>query len=424
MAKVAVVDVKQDLNEAIEAVFAPFGGVGQVLAGRKRAFVKINAIDCRPETYTSPAVLDAVLQVLRKHGVEELNVIENCTQGNFTRMVFAATDLGRVCRRNQAKIIYLDEQPVVEIELADLGEKVRFPRLLVEELGGKEREVFYLNVPRLKAHSMSVVTLGIKNQLGLMDQQDRMKNHNFNLHARLAAIAQIFRPDFTLIDGVKAVFYGHYPPASVVDRCTETLNVLVGGLDMLAVDTVGAKVLGYSVDEVPHLALAREQGWGCGRLEDIEVLGDLSRFTKKYPYHLLPEFPEDVAIIKGSQRCCPEGCELNTKAVLQFLYLDHQGKGGFTILMGKGFDREQLEALRGPVLLAGKCAAEEALPIIQANCSKIYTSAECNDLASTIKALTKLMKVKPLKLVPVSPIRSLGLLALAKLHGSRARVGM
>ena len=420
MAKVAVVDVKQDLIQAVETVFAPFGGVGQVLDGRKRAFVKVNAIDCRPETYTSPAVLDAVLQVLRKHGVEDLNVMENCTQGNFTRMVFAATDLGKVCRRNKAKIIYLDEQPVVEMELAALGEKVRFPRLLAEELG----DAFYLNVPRLKAHSMSVVTLGVKNQLGLMDQRDRMKNHNFNLHARLASIAQIFRPDFTLIDGVKAVFYGHYPPASVVDRCTETLNVLVGGADMLAVDTVGAKILGYSVDEVPHLALAREQGWGCGRLEDIEVIGDLSRFTKKYPYHLLPEFPGDVTIIKGSERCCPEGCELNTKAVLQFLYLDHQGKGGFTILMGKGFDREQLEALRGPVLLAGKCAAQEALPIIQANCNKIYISPECNDLASTIKALTKLMKINPLKLVPISPVRSLGLLALAKLHGSRARVGM
>jgi uncharacterized protein (DUF362 family) len=421
LAKVAVVDGGQDLVQAVEDVFAPFG---QVLAGRKRAFIKVNAIDCRPETYTSPAVLAAVLQVLGKYGVEDLYVMENCTQGNFTRMVFAATDLGKVCRRNKAKIIYLDEQPVVEMELPGLGENARFPRLLVEEFGGEEREAFYLNLPRLKAHSMSVVTLGTKNQLGLMDQQDRMKNHNFNLHARLAAIAQLFRPDFTLIDGLKAVFYGHYPPASVVDRCTENLNVLLGGPDMLAVDTVGAKILGYSVEEVPHLSLAREQGWGCGRLEDIEVIGDLSRFTKKYPYHLLPEFPEDVTIIKGSERCCPEGCELNTKAVLQFLYLDHQGKGGFTILMGKGFDREQLKALRGPVLLAGKCASREALPLVQANCSKIYTSPECNDLASTIKALTKLMKVNPLKLVPVSPLKSLGLLALAKLHGSRARVGM
>ena len=218
MAKVAVVDGGQDLVPAVEDVFAPFGGVGQVLAGRKRAFIKVNAIDCRPETYTSPAVLAAVLQVLGKYGVEDLYVMENCTQGNFTRMVFAATDLGKVCRRNKAKIIYLDEQPVVEMELPGLGENARFPRLLVEEFGGEEREAFYLNLPRLKAHSMSVVTLGTKNQLGLMDQQDRMKNHNFNLHARLAAIAQLFRPDFTLIDGLKAVFYGHYPPASVVDR--------------------------------------------------------------------------------------------------------------------------------------------------------------------------------------------------------------
>ncbi|HBI56684.1 MAG TPA: hypothetical protein DDY38_07650, partial [Firmicutes bacterium] len=158
MAKVAVVDVEQELSQAVEDVFAPFGGVGQVLAGRKRAFIKVNAIDCRPETYTSPAVLDTVLKVLRKYGVEDLNVMENCTQGNFTRMVFAATDLGKVCRRNKAKIIYLDEQPVAEMELPGLGERVRFPRLIIEEFGGQAREAFYLNVPRLKAHSMSVVT--------------------------------------------------------------------------------------------------------------------------------------------------------------------------------------------------------------------------------------------------------------------------
>jgi hypothetical protein len=47
---------------------------------------------------------------------------------------------------------------------------------------------------------------------------------------------------------------------------------------------------------------------------------------------------------------------------------------------------------------------------------------ECNDLASTTGALTKLMKVSPLKMVPINPVRSVQLLVLAKLKGSKARI--
>ncbi len=101
-------------------------------------------------------------------------------------------------------------------------------------------------------------------------------------------------------------------------------------------------------------------GIGCADPEAIEVIGDLSPYTKKYPFYLYPSFPPpDVKVIKGSERCCPEGCQNNTLTTLQFLYHDHGGKGGFTILMGKGFDPDVLNEISGLILLSGKCAIEE-----------------------------------------------------------------
>ena len=97
-----------------------------------------------------------------------------------------------------------------------------------------------------------------------------------------------FKPDFTLIDGLNAVYYGHYPPTALLDKCIAPLNLLIGGDDILAVDTVGARILGYSVDEVPHLQLARERITGCADLDQIEVAGDLSPYKTKYPCHLYP----------------------------------------------------------------------------------------------------------------------------------------
>lgn len=426
MNRVVVAPAEGDAGNAVRTIFDRCGGLDALLGGRTRVWIKINAIDCRAETYTSPVVLEAVIEVIKNHGVTAIRVVENCTQGNFTRLVFAATDLGKVCRRQGVRPLFLDEEPVKEVALPGLDKKARFPRAVVNELCREEREVFFLNLPRLKTHSMTVVTLGIKNLLGLMDQRDRMHDHNDSLHGRLAALGELFRPDFTIVDGINAVYHGHYPPASIIDRCLAPLGVLVGGADMLAVDTVAARILGYSPSEIAHLSLAEQRYGGCTDLELIEVDGDISAFTKKYPYTLLPDMPPDVQILRGSERCCPEGCRCNTEAVLQFLYLDHNGKGGFTIIMGKGFDRSSLDEIVGPVLLAGKCAIEETGEYFQRKVGqrRIYQSPACNDLASTVRALTRLMKVNPMKLVPLHPLHSLGLLVISRLKGSKARVAL
>lgn len=427
MSKVVVASTAGGLEAALETIFSFNGGIEKLLGSHKEVWIKINAIDCRPETYTSPAVLEATIKALKEGGAGKIRVIENCTQGNFTRLVFAATELGRVCRRQGAHPLYLDEGPVEEIALPGLDSKARFPRLVIEKLGGgPQRDVFFLNLPRLKTHSMTVVTLGLKNLFGLMDQRDRMHDHNDHLHARLAAIGALFPPDLTIIDGVRAVYHGHYPPESLLDRCLADLGVLIGGTDLLAVDTVGAGILGYDLQEVEHLAIAREISGGSADPEVVDPDHVMGNFGRKYPYSMLPDMPPDVSILRGAEKCCPEGCRNNTEAVLQFLYADHNGKGGFTILMGRGFEQEILQKLEGPVLLAGKCAIEEVSELLE-NTSRItilFRSPACNDLASTIKALTRLMGVSPLKLVPLHPLHSLVLLTIARLKGSKARVAL
>jgi hypothetical protein len=200
----------------------------------------------------------------------------------------------------------------------------------------------------------------------------------------------------------------------------------VGGEEVTAVDTVTARILGYDAAEIEHLNLAGKLYGGCTDLDLIEVDGDLSRFTIKYPYTMLPDMPPDVRILRGSEKCCPEGCRNNTEAVLQFLYMDHNGQGGFTILMGKGFDKTTLEEIEGRILLAGKCAIEETGDLFLRNSGieRVYRSPACNDLSSTVRALTRLMKVNPLKLVPLHPAHSLILLIIARLKGSKARVAL
>ncbi len=122
MSKVVLerVPTKGDLLSAVQSLFAPFGGLESLLGGRKRVLIKINAVDFRPpETFISPAILEAVIIAFRQAGVKEIRVMENCTQGNFTRLVFAVSGLGDVCRRCGVRPLYLDEGPTENISFRD-----------------------------------------------------------------------------------------------------------------------------------------------------------------------------------------------------------------------------------------------------------------------------------------------------------------
>jgi len=423
-AGVAVVEVEGGrLYEAVRRVFDLTVPGGELVKSSGEVYVKPNGVDFRPYSFTAPEVLEAVIRYFYDEAdADRVYVMENSTQGNITRVVFAFTGYEEVCRRTGAKPLYLDEQPQEEVELPHFEEPVRLPRVVMEKLVRQRESYTYVNLPKLKTHSMAVVSLGVKNQLGLMAHRDRRLHHNNRLHQRLADLLSVVRPDYTLIDGLYAIAHGHYPLKAFLDRQVHPMNLLIGGSDALAVDVVGARVLGYRLEEVQHLRLASEQGLGRGDLNRIRVAGvDLSRFTQRLPYQLVDQFPEDVVILRGREQLCPEGCELNVLMVLQMLAYDHGGRGGFTILMGRGFDEEQLDSIDTPVFIAGDCAiAETRERLVQRlGRKRVHLSPTCNSLADTVSALGKLMGVKTLDLVPSRRKAVLRLLQ-AKLHRSTA----
>ena len=406
------------IKEAAQEIFAACGGAA--LLHGDEVLVKVNGIDFLPFSYTDPDVLDAVLGVLHDLGARNVSVMENCTQGNCTRLVFRETGFKAVCRRHGVRPLYLDEGRRMTVHLEsmgyDVGVNARLAPLLEQPAAAT-----YINIPKLKCHSMSTLTLGVKNQFGLIDQKDRIRDHNYKLHTKFVDIFRLFRPHLTIIDAMHAVYNGHYPAAAHLDQSLDRLDLLVGGTDMLAVDTVGARILGYEVDEVEHLRLSRNAGLGCGVFDDIRLDGDMPP-AKKYHFDILMDFPPDVTIIRGAERACREGCARNTETLLQVLYRDHGGRGGFTVIMGRGFDRREIHAVRGPVHLAGKCTVDELGEVFKnkPECRPLTTSYGCNNLAASVDGLSRQMGVKVIKLTR-NPVTAFMDLVTAKLHGSRAR---
>jgi uncharacterized protein (DUF362 family) len=424
---VTIADTTNGLAAAFDAVFAPYGGVAKVIPAGSKVHLKPNAIHFSAGMHTDPAVVDALLGYLSDHGFRRLALMENSSHGLSTRLVFTVNGYADIARRHGAELVYLDEGPTAPYTLEGEEAPIRIPRRLYERFIDPSRRPgnFYLGLPKLKTHSMTTMTLGVKNQQAFPIDEDRMHFHNHKtLHLRLARLYRMVRPDFCVIEGVTAIFNGHVPPRALLKESSVQLNVLIGGQDTVAVDTVGSRVMGYAIEEVEHLRLAAEWGLGEGQLERIEVIGDLSRFQRRYPYSLLRRFLPDVRIVEGRERACVEGCKGNTECTLEIMSNDYRGQGGFTIVFGKGFDEADLEGLPGDILVVGPCAINDRGADLRRRypSRRIIEVGAHNDLRGITAGVATLMKIRPVDLVPLNPVRSLWIILQARLHGLNSRL--
>ncbi|MFX0187770.1 MAG: DUF362 domain-containing protein [Candidatus Hodarchaeota archaeon] len=441
MTEVYLVDTKQGIKPAVGQMFSNIEKSGEpILKSSKEVYIKVNGIDFKKHAYTSPEVLEAVIKYLNNLGAK-VYVMENSTQSNMTRIVFAITGYKEVCKKAGAKIIYLDEEDTKTFEFKGKPSSkddpkgynlktFRLPMTIVKIMENRD-SITYINLPKLKTHSMAGVTLGIKNQWGYPQHEDRGKDHNYNLHSKLIDVYEYIKPDITIIDGIEGTTHGHYPPTAWEDRLVKQFNILIGGRDTLAVDVIGGRAFGLTIDEIPHLKIAHERGLGEGDLSKIKVIGkDLEEFKEKYDWDLLQEFPEDVKIVKGKELICREGCQNNPLTILQLLAYDYpeKFKGGWFLIMGKGFDEDLVDQLKAEGykkgLVAGYCAIDEIGEKMKKEFGKkkIFFTGDCNNLAETVNATLKLSGMNVFDLVPESiPIQeAMALLEAAKKHGSKA----
>ena len=244
---------------------------------------------------------------MKAAGARRVYVIDNCTQGNFTRLVFRVSGLEKAAKQEGALPVYLDEGPQVPVLLPNLGDLVRVSAWVRDKLIDGRDDALYLNMPKLKMHLMAQVTLGVKNQLGLVMQADRIRDHNEKLHRKLADIFNVVRPDFTLIEGLYAFNHGHHAPQGSAGP----LRGEAGG--PAGKRRYNSRRCGGSARHGRRSPHRRTPGAGGGDglgeidLEKIEIIGDLQPYLRHYTWEPLDVFPPYVQLLKEKRSAVRKG---------------------------------------------------------------------------------------------------------------------
>jgi uncharacterized protein (DUF362 family) len=123
-----------------------------------------------------------------------------------------------------------------------------------------------INVPIAKVHSLSRLTLGMKNLMGLV--RDRPILHS-NLSQNLADLASFVRPKLTVVDAVR-VMVSNGPTGGSMDD-VKTLNTLVASPDIVAADSYAATLFGLKPEDLGYIVAGTKKGIGRSDLQNLKI---------------------------------------------------------------------------------------------------------------------------------------------------------
>jgi uncharacterized protein (DUF362 family)/NAD-dependent dihydropyrimidine dehydrogenase PreA subunit len=250
---IAITRTFDGIEEAAHRVIEQIGGMESVMRGAKMAVLKPNFVAGRngsTGSTTSFALLKAVAEEVRACGAEP--VLCETPGTEFDRdATYTILGVEKFCEENGIRILRVDPEGGEDwVELhPDGAKKLRhyhMPRIL--------QEARLINLPVLKTHVVSAMTLSMKNSMGILPRPDRRSMHTFGIDQSIVDMNLGIKPDLNIVDGSvgqdgEGPLYG--------DKAD--LQVLIAGRDTLAVDLACCQVVGVKPRDIPHLKLALEQ---------------------------------------------------------------------------------------------------------------------------------------------------------------------
>jgi len=243
-------------------------GADEVLPKGKPVLIKPNYINARhPSTgiTTDSRVIEGVVKFLKRHRVKDVIIGEGSGFAD-TFKAFQVAGVDAVAEKWNVKLMDLNKDEFVEVRPTNplALKKVKIAKTALEST--------IISVPKLKPHRMARVTLSLKNMMGAVTPKGNIHNP---LSEKIVDLASIIKPSIAVIDGIIAG-EGHETSGNPIE-----MNLIIAGTDPVAVDAVGAAVMGIPPEKVKHLRLAEEKGLGTYDLKQITILGEPVEKVKK-----------------------------------------------------------------------------------------------------------------------------------------------
>jgi len=261
VSKVALVELGQDAKQSLKQALKLIGKMDDLNTKERSVVVKVGVFDTRTKHHTTVNVVDAIIDSFDKAPQIFLAESDNYKGTGSERLqIWKTLFTERVIPFNLS-----EDTNTKQVKVAD--EKMGLSHIL-----------FKPNV-LVSTHILRVYEKGsiLKNLLGLIPDRKKVRFHK-KLEATLLDL-------YEAVGGIDlAVLDGTYMSSGVAPGSGRiSTDIIMVGRDAVAVEAVGATLVGLDPEKMPIIQEAMNRGLGEGNLAKIEVLGaPIQRLKEKF----------------------------------------------------------------------------------------------------------------------------------------------
>jgi uncharacterized protein (DUF362 family) len=237
----------------VQKALVSMGGMRRFVSRGDIVVVKPNiGWDRLPEqgANTNPEVVEAVVRMCIDAGAKKVKVFDRPCDD--PRRCYAQSGIENAVRSAGGEIYYVDERKFREVNIG--GEILKKWPMYTEVLEADK----VINVPVAKHHSLTRVTLALKNWMGVMGGNRSLIHQKID--QSLADLTLLIKPSLTILDATRILLRNGPSGGNVHD--VKKMDVVVAGIDQVAVDSLGASFFGIKGEELGFLRIAEKMGKG------------------------------------------------------------------------------------------------------------------------------------------------------------------
>ena len=232
---------------------AALGGMQRFVSKGNSVWVKPNiGWDRSPEmaATTNPDVVAALVEMCFQAGAGKVIVSDNSC--NPAQRTFPRSGIQSAAEKSGARVFFMDER--------------KFRKMAIKGHVLKEWDIYtdivesdrVINVAIVKQHGLCKATLGMKNLMGATGGA-RNRFHQ-DLDQTVVDLAVFLKPQLVVLDAIRILAANGPTGGNLAD--VKRKDTIVAGVDKVAVDALGATLLGLRPEELAHITEANSRGLG------------------------------------------------------------------------------------------------------------------------------------------------------------------
>lgn len=247
-----------------DRAMASMGGMGVFVPKGARVLVKPNiGWDVSPDraANTNPQLVGRIVEHCLQAGAREVTVFDH-TCDTWARC-YRNSGIERAVRDAGGKIVSGDSEGYYQRVAVPGGKRLTEAKVHELLLAADT----FINVPVLKHHSSTTLTIGMKNMMGVV--WDRGYWHRNDLHQCIADFMTFRQPTLTVVDAYNVMM--QHGPRGVSAGDLAAMKSLVVSTDPVAADAAAAMLFGAAPADIGYIRLAAEMKLGRMDLSGLSI---------------------------------------------------------------------------------------------------------------------------------------------------------